>query len=67
MVCKAQIQSLKGSGMFLVVSHDSIKECVRLLVRLLVGPSVGWSVGQSVMLLSRRAVTNYFVYINLFG
>ena len=42
-------------NLFLVVSHDSIRGCVRRSVR--------WSVRPPVMLLSRQ--TTYFVYTNL--
>ena len=51
---------------FLVVSHDSIRGCVRPLVRWSDGPLVP----RLVMLLSRRAETSrrmtYFVYTNLY-
>ena len=52
-----------------VVSHDSIRGCVRPLVGPSVGRSISRSVCRSVILLSQRAETSrrttYFVYTNL--
>ena len=57
---------IKKKNGFLVVSHDSIKGCVRPSVGRSVGRSVGWSVTSFFRRAGTSRRTTFFVYTNLF-